>query len=293
MKSIALSLLLTVTLTAAPAFAEPTTNSTASTFQASGPWLGPDGKPLPFTTDAEVLDFLRTAAVVETKVIEGTSSQPLRLLLEKDGVQARAIFRTVQVERESMRFVQEHARGFRDNYIYEVAAYELSRLLGLHNVPPATLRTLDRKEGSIQLWVEQAMGVADRMEQGIDKRYEQLWLFQKQNMAVFDNLIYNFDRNPGNMLIDSRGQVWFVDHTRSFKKLPALNGRDDIKVCERSLYENLRGLDPELVEERLDPYLTQVEIDALMARQKKLVKYLERRINRHGEDAILFQFVRS
>ena len=290
------SFVLAAALVASAAAAEPANSiRSESSVDSSrtGRWIGPDGKYLPFTTDAQVIEFLRTAEVVDTKEIEGSSNRPLRLLLEKDGVRARAIFRTVDVERESMRHVQEHARGFRDNYTYEVAAYELSRLLGLRNVPPATLRTFDRQKGSVQLWVEKAKGVVDRIEEGIDPNHEKLWLYQKQNMAVFDNLIYNFDRNPGNILIDVLGQVWFVDHTRSFKKLPALNGRDDIKVCERSLYENLRNLDPEEVREHLDPYLTEVEIDALMARKKKLVKFLEKRIRRHGESAILFEFVRS
>lgn len=280
-------------LAALPVGAESPASTDAPQPAPTGRWLGPDGVYLPFTTDAEVIDFLATAEVVSTQVIEGSSNRPLKLLLEKDGVRAHAIFRTVEVEREAMRNVQEHARGFRDHYEYEVAAYELSRLLGLENVPPATLRTLGREKGSIQLWVEQAMGVAERLESGIDKRYEQLWLFQKQNMAVFDNLIYNFDRNPGNLLIDSTGQVWFVDHTRAFKKLPALNGRGDIKVCQKSLYENLRNLDPKTVRERLDPYLTNVEIDALMVRKKKLVQFLEKRIKQYGEDAILFQFVQT
>lgn len=260
---------------------------------AGSRWLGPGGHFLPFTQDEELLDFLSTAEVVESKEITGTSSRPLKLTLKKDGITAHAIFRTVNVERDAMRNVQEHARGFRDYYGYEVAAYELSRLLGLDNVPPATLRTLDGKEGSIQLWVEQAMGVEDRIEKGIDPSHQQLWLFQKQNMAVFDNLIFNFDRNPGNILIDVQGKVWFVDHTRSFKILPSLNGRGEMRVCERKLYEGLRDLDTAMLQERLDPYLRQTEIDALLKRRQKLLRLLDRKIAQMGEDAILFSFVRT
>jgi hypothetical protein len=270
---------------------------TAAAAVAAGPglgrWLGPDGEPLPFTTDEEALEFLRTAEVVESEEIEGSINRPLKLTLERDGVRAHAIFRTVEVERAEMRNVQEHARGFRDSYVFEVAAYELSRLLGIDNVPPATLRTLDGEDGSIQLWIEQAKGVEDRMEEGIAEQHEQLWLFQKQNMVVFDNLIYNFDRNPGNMLIDPYGKVWFVDHTRTFKILPSLADRGHVKVCERKLWEGLRNLDPEEARERLDPYLTRVQIDALLARRDKLVKMIEKKIARHGEQAILFEFVRS
>ncbi len=256
-----------------------------------GRWFGADGRPLPFTTEGEVLEFLAGAEVVASEPITGSSNRPMRLTLEKDGVRARAIFRTVDAE--GTQATLEHARGFRDSYLFEIAAFELSRLLGLDNVPPATLRTIGRQDGSIQLWVEQALGVAARMEQGIDPNHEKLWLFQKQNMAVFDNLVYNFDRNPGNVLIDVRGRVWFVDHTRSFKILPSLPNRGAIKVCERRLYDSLRDLDPKAVRQALEPYVGKVEIGALIKRRAKLVKAIDRQIAKHGEKAILFEFVKG
>lgn len=258
-----------------------------------GRWFGADGRPLPFATDEEVLAFLRTAEPVASEPISGSLNRPMLVTLEQGGVRARAIFRTVDVDsqRDQLATTPEHARGFRDFYLYEVAAYELSRLVGIDNVPPAAERTIGREKGSVQLWVEQAMGVADRLEQGIDPQHEKLWLFQKQNMVVFDNLIYNFDRNPGNMLIDVRGKVWFVDHTRAFKFLPSLPHRKDIQVCERKLYEGLRDLDAGAVREKLGPYLKTTEIDALLKRQQKLVKEIDKRISRHGEQAILFEFV--
>ena len=285
---IALALL----LTALPAAATPTaTDSPARGATEVRHWLGPDHQLLPFRSDLEVLDFLRTAEVTAREEIPGSLNRPLKVTLVQGDVRAHAIFRTVDVERDKMDHVQAHARGFRDCYVYEVAAYELSRLLGIDNVPPAVMRTLDGEQGSLQLWVEEAMGVRERLAQGIDARHEKLWMFQKQNMQVFDNLIYNFDRNPGNMLIDSGGKLWFVDHTRAFKILPALADRGEVKVLERQLWQRLQALDADEVRERLAPYLRQTEINALLARQKKLVKWIEKRIARHGEQAILFEFV--
>ena len=282
-------LLLTVTLAAGAAA------QTSAGVERPGPWFGADGQVLPFATEGEVLDFLRTAEPVAAEPIPGSSNRPMLLTLEKDGVRARAIFRTVDVdsERDQLATTQQHARGFRDQHLFEVAAYELSRLLGIDNVPPAVERTIGRDRGSLQLWVEQALGVVDRLEQGIDPQHEQLWLFQKQNMVVFDNLIFNFDRNPGNLLIDARGKVWFVDHTRAFKILPSLPHRKALRVCERKLYEGLRDLDAAAVREKLEPYLRSTEIDALLKRQKKLLKEIDKRIAQHGEQAILFEFVTS
>lgn len=291
--AVCLALCLALTALAEPVNGAEPPAPKRSAFYLEGNWLAEGGGILPFRSDAEAISFLQTAEVQGSEEIPGTSGKPLKLLLEKDGVSARAIFRTIDVERDKLDSVQEHARGFRDHYIYEVAAYELSRLLGLDNVPPATRRTLDGKKGSIQLWIESAKGIQERLAEGIDERYQQLWGFQKQNMAVFDNLIYNFDRNPGNMLIDSRGKVWFVDHTRAFKILPSLNGRDDIQVVERELWLNLQQLAPAVVHERLDSILKTTEIEALMARRDKLVKLISKRIAKHGEQAILFEFVRG
>ena len=117
--------------TAAPlGGAEPAAIPRRSAFYMEGNWQAREGGVLPFRSDAEAIAFLQTAEVVASEEIPGTSGRPLKMVMEKDGVQARAIFRTIDVERARMDNVQEHARGFRDHYVYEVAAYELSRLLG-------------------------------------------------------------------------------------------------------------------------------------------------------------------
>ena len=45
------------------------------------------------------------------------------------------------------------------------------------------------------------------------------------------------------------------------------------------------------VREKLEPYLKTTEIDALLKRRQKLVKEIDKRIAKHGEQAILFEFV--
>ena len=36
-------------------------------------------------------------------------------------------------------------------------------------------------------------------------------------VRLFDQLIYNTDRNLGNLLIDKDWRLWMIDHTRAFK----------------------------------------------------------------------------
>jgi len=38
-------------------------------------------------------------------------------------------------------------------------------------------------------------------------------------VRLFDQLIYNTDRNLGNLLIDKSWRLWMIDHTRAFKVL--------------------------------------------------------------------------
>lgn len=250
---------------------------------AAGGWLDAEGRPLPLS-EAEILDFLRTAEVVASRELTEGINRPLKVTLEQDGVRVHAIFRTVDEER---RDGGKRFGGFRDRYVYEVAAYELNRELGLDNVPPVVLRNLGGRRGSLQLWIEQAVSENRRILRGDRISRPASWVRQRHAMWVFDNLIYNFDRNPGNVLVDTAGKMWLVDHTRSFKSLPRLASEDRIVVCDRRLWERLRTLDRAGLRHRLHPFLDPVEIGTLLKRHKMLVAHIERLIAERGEDKVL------
>ena len=119
---------------------------------------------------------------------------PTKLLLEKDGVRADAIFRDINEQRATP--ISGGGRNelfFRDSYVFEPAAYELSRLLGLDNVPPAALRTL-KKNGSVQIWVENAMTERGRIENNPSHPHAEL---NKQQVMNVSTPVYNTDRNRG------------------------------------------------------------------------------------------------
>ena len=60
-----------------------------------GRWLGPDGKPLPFASEGEILEYLRSARVVATERLDAGINRPVKLTLERDSITVHAIFRTV------------------------------------------------------------------------------------------------------------------------------------------------------------------------------------------------------
>ena len=252
-------------------------------------WLGPDGESLPFETDEEVLAFLARGRIVREKEISAGINHPFKLTLEHGGVTANAIFRTVsRTKTEGTGRDFDRANPiFRDSYHYEVAAYKVSRMLGLDNVPPAIIYEYKGKRGSLQLWVEEAESENERIARGGRVTAPAQWHLQKQKMKIFDNLIYNFDRNNGNLLIDARGKVWFIDHTRSFKRLPALVSPEDIRVCDAHLWERLQELNKAAFKEELKDYLSAIELDALTKRHRKLVAYIEDLISELGAETVL------
>ncbi len=261
------------------------------TASSAGVWLDPEGKPLPFTSDEEVMEFLRTARLIRFRTIPQGVTHPRRALLEKDGVQMHAIFHDVNQYNP----VQKLANGtvvlnFRDSYIFEPAAYELSRLLGLDNVPPTILRKFQFKRGSLRVWVENTMTERSRIRDNLKAPDKVLWSKQIWNMRVFDNLIYNTDRNQGNILIDRNWKVWLIDHGRAFQRGKELRNPELIVQCGRKLWEKLKSLDEQVVRERLKKFLRSYEIKALLRRRDKLVEHIQKLIQERGESKVLFTF---
>jgi hypothetical protein len=255
------------------------------------PWIGPQGEDLPFETDTELMEFLRTAKVVSSQKVEGGTSKARKVLLEKNGIRLNAIFRNISIYKHKIVFEGGLTKYFfRDDARLEVAAYKLAKLLGISNVPPAVERKLFRTRGTVQLWVESAMTEKQRNEKDLFPEDIELWRLQIQVMRLFDNLLYNDDRNLGNILFDSDWKLWMVDHTRTFRRHKELPCPKTIVKVERSLWENLRDLDPQVLKETLKPYLLPAEMRGLLKRQELLIELVEDLIEKRGETLILFDF---
>ncbi len=251
-------------------------------------WTGPDGSVLPFRDDEEVLDFLRTATVVSTQAIPVGVTRPLKVLLERDGLRMHSVFRHVDLFKRHWRSREGMKTNFRDSCRFEVAAYELGRLLGIDNIPPVVEREVEGRKGTLQAWVEGTMTEAGRKEQGLEPPEPSRWMFQYQVMWLFDNLIYNDDRNKGNILIDRDWNLWMIDATRAFRPVDALRNPRIVRYCERRIWERLRSVSDEEIRERLDPYLGSFEMSCLLKRRQRLVRHLEELIRLRGENVVLF-----
>lgn len=256
-------------------------------------FLDAEGKPLPFANDEELLEFLREAKVVDVKDIGEGITRPRRLTLERNGVRARAAFRNVRTESHVANLPGGQREFlFRDFYGFEPAAYRLGLLLGFDNIPPAALRRLDGKPGSVQVWIEKATTETRRRESESELADPLDWGRQIQMMLIWDALVGNTDRNLGNYLSTPGGQVWMIDHTRSFRRGADLRGTQLIARCERGVLERLRTVaDAEMVASVNDG-LRPPEISSLLERRRKLVDLIEGLIRERGEASVLFSWPR-
>ena len=248
-----------------------------------------EGDPLPFQDIPSILEALRTAEVVESTVMSRGVASNLKLTLEHRGARFHAVLRMIDVtekeETGSLRMVVK----YRDSYIFEAAAFELNELLGIGRIPPTTLRRVDGVPGSIQIWMEGMTPEDIMLEEGrLQPPDRASWWQQKGVMWVFDALVANTDRNQGNLLIDEDWNLWLIDHTRAFRETSVLMGADDLKNCERGLWNALQHADDDAIRETLEPYLTSNEIKKLLLRKKKLIQHFQKRIKRKGEDRVLY-----
>lgn len=254
-------------------------------------WIGPDGKPLPFHSDQEVMEFLRTAKVVSMKDIGEGITNPQKVMLEKDGVRANAVFRAVNEDKTYATMSGGSSElFFRDSYIFEPAAYHLGKLLGMTNIPPVVERGLRGNDGSVQIWLEGVMTYTKSRKNKIDPPDRTRWSQQIHMMRFFDALVFNTDRNMGNMLIDHGWNLWLIDHTRAFRRQVTLRNPDMLIQTDRKLYGKLKDLDEGQVRQTLKPYLRGYEIDALLERRKKLLAHFDKLIREKGENKVLFNW---
>ena len=103
-----------------------------------------------------------------------------------------------------------------------------------------------------------------------------IWVETMQMVRVFDQLIYNVDRNMGNLLITTDWHVWAIDHTRAFRLHKTLAKPEHVARCDRGVFERLKHLDKEVLERELGEYLTGWERDAVLARRDEIVKIIEK-----------------
>jgi hypothetical protein len=230
-------------------------------------------------TDAAIEQFLASAPVVHDEEIGSGVTNPHRLTLEQDGTRIRALFKyhdgyTSYVSGESVLVALNSA----DRYQYDVAAYRVDRMMGLDKIPPAVLRDVDGRPGMVQLWLEDTITEEKRVEQGLQPpdpaEFERQW----EVMRVFDVLIYNDDRNAGNILYAKDWTLYPIDHTRAFRlhggRPEVLRGAELTALPD--MVPMLEAIDPDELKTSMKGLLHPMQVKALVKRRNQLVKQAEK-----------------
>jgi hypothetical protein len=243
-------------------------------------------------SDSERESFLSAARIARMRNLSEGITNSRVATLANDAFTHDAHIQTIDEFKPSYTTLQGTEINFRDSYKFNLAAYKLDRLLGIGMVPVTVERKVGGSAASVTWWADDVMMTEkERYTKKVAPPDESLRARQIHCVRVFDELIYNTDRNLGNLVICKGWRIWMIDHTRAFRSHKELKNPKNLEKCDRQLLAALRRLDKQSVTEQLSQYLDRFQIDGLLARRDKIVEHFEKAIARNGESAIIYDYL--
>jgi hypothetical protein len=246
----------------------------------------------PRLSEEQMKEFLLKAKIVAGKHTSKGITSPYRLTLTDGKITHDARFQSVDERKSKMEFFNGTVEyNFRDSYQFDLAAYELAKLLGLGDMLPVTVeRSWNGKKGALTWWLPVQMDEATRLSKKIVPPDVDAWNKQMYKKRIFAELVYDTDPNLTNVLISKDWHLWMIDFTRAFRLYKELRLPKNVSEykCERQLLERLRKLDRAELTQKTKEYLSKSEIDGVMARRDKIVAIFEDLIAKKGETEVLY-----
>jgi hypothetical protein len=240
----------------------------------------------------EVEQFLKKGRFVAKEPLGAGVTASLKVTMQQGDKKQFAVLKIVDQKRPGL---HKNAAGeleldFQDSWRTEIAAYELDKLIGLGMVP-ATVERLspyESKPASLQLWVEASLSEEKRRQKAVIPPDAQRWADQLAKMTLFDALIYNMDRNPGNLLITDTFEVRLIDHSRSFRPNAELRNKEDLVRFSRSLLDKIRALNESVLGKKLGNYLSLSQLQGLVKRRQLILDRADELVKKYGENVVFF-----
>jgi hypothetical protein len=240
-------------------------------------------------TEEQFKEFLKTAKVVNSKQTSKGVTAPFKLTLSDGSRTMEACFQAVDESKRVMKLLHRTEFNFRDSYRFNIAAYELAKLLGLQSMVPVTVEYKWRgRTGSLSWWVPAKMDEAERLKQRLQPPDINAFNRQLNRMWVFSELVYDTDRNQTNMLFTEDWSLWIIDFTRAFRQQHELENPRHLIMCDHLLLEKLRELNEAEVLEKTKLYLSKGQVKAVMARRDKILAHFAQLVTQKGESAVLY-----
>jgi hypothetical protein len=242
--------------------------------------------------------FLLEAEIVKAEPLSQGVTKPWKLYLRKGDVEAAGAWKNIN---------RKLGGGGRDGWKYEIAAYRLDKLIGLGMVPPAVEKEFRGKAGALSLWADSKYNLVDIVEQGIQfpgsaqKHVDDMGFVYR----LWGSLIANDDPTQENIRYTEDWRMILIDHSRAFrtdkeyttrlvfgvngiKKYQATGQPYLIRRVPRGLLERIKALDADAIKQAVGPYLTDKEIQAVVARVRLIEKEMAEMIKQHGEGTVLY-----
>jgi len=237
----------------------------------------------------QIEEFLLTAKIVDSRRVGRGVTNPWRLTLTDGTLTHDALFQSIDRRRASVRVGERTELKFADSYHFNIAAYQLARLLGLDAMVPMSVeREWQGQKGALTWWVDNAFDEKTRLTERRPPPDLEAWRAQTYRMYVFWQLVHDTDRNQGNILYTPDWKLWMIDFSRAFRPWSDILDQKMLYKCDRQLFEKLQALEAGQVRDAVGNHLTTPELGALMARRDKIVEVFRKLIAEKGEAAVLY-----
>ena len=223
---------------------------------------------------------LRECQVFSIKEDEPGRTSPWAITFAEGCAVKRALFRYVDRPRP---------QPMADSYKYDIAAYELIKLLGVEMIPPVVEREIKGRKGTLQVFLENCIREKDRRRKKLEPPNPKAFSNALEEVKVLENLTHDECQDADHTYVHRvYWRVCRVDFSEAFAPMSDLMPGCNITVCSRKFYEGLLKLDEETVKSTLRRYLSDEEIGALLIRRSLLVEKIKTLIAEKGEEAVLY-----
>lgn len=227
-------------------------------------------------SEDQMIQFLLNAKVGRTKAASHGITGTLRATLSDGRLTHDASIQSIDEFKMTYQTAMGTEFNFRDSWKFDVAAYKLDRMLGLNMVPVSADRRYMGKPACFTWWIDDVLMLElDRTKKKIQPPDVKSWNEQMEIVRVFDQLIFNTDRNLGNLVIDKQWRIWMIDHSRAFRISHDIREPKNLLRCDRALLKGMKELNEPQLTDSMKDYLMKPEIEALLARRDKIVKHFE------------------
>ena len=238
----------------------------------------------------EIEKFLREAAFTQVKTMDVGITAPKKVTLVLDGQTRHGVFKTIDEYKDLMKYDDgRREMNFQDSWKSEIAAYEIDKIIGLGMVPATVERTYRGDKGSLQFWVESMMSEAEHLKTKAVSTNPTLFNEHMYKTRLFDNMVFNTDRNLQNLLITKEWELILIDHSRAFRPQTMLKSPKDLERFSRSLLEGITRLTFENLTEKTGKYLPKPQIEGILKRRDQILSLAKKTAAEKGELATYYQ----